>query len=512
MMGSPADRAIRGQGIHMSEATQQRPNIVYIFNDQHRHDTMGCAGNSLAVTPHMDRLASEGTRFEKAWCSSPVCRPSRASVITGWQPHQHGTVGNSGPNFDPELPTMMKSLQRAGYRTAQFGKTHYHQHKYLQIIKEGKTLDLRDYDEYVASFGFDHVMEEYDKYVHLTAPHITTPYSDFLAEHGLLEAYQAQISSVFRRTPTHWEGQTSVLPQEYDLTSFIADHAIDWIESADEQQPFFVQLSFVAPHVPLIADPMWAEHYADADIPLGPRDLPDPTNDVWAAYVETLRDHAQAGVDDEAYVLAGARQYYGMVSLIDQRIGDVIAALEKRNMMDNTWIVLSADHGEMLGDHRLMAKMGFYKSSVQVPAIIRPPAPTEAQVAGGVISALDLTATIVDIAGAESVEGCSGRSLLGQLAGDAPLDGPVFSTIQAGSVPTMAADEKDPGADEPLYVAVTDGRRRFTLESVSGTPCELFDLDADPDECRNLVADPGEAGSVAHYREIIEDLLATPAV
>jgi arylsulfatase A-like enzyme len=496
----------------LTTPTQPRPNIVYIFNDQHRHDVLGCAGNPIAVTPNMDRLASEGVRFERAWCASPVCRPSRASIITGWHPHQHGTVGNSGPDFDPELPTMMKSLQHAGYRTAHFGKSHYHQHRYLQIIKEGKTLDLRDYDEYVASFGFDHVMEEYDKYVHLAAPHITTPYSDFLAGHGLLETYQAQISSVFRGTPTHWDGQTSVLPQEYDLTSFIADHAVDWIDSVEARQPFFVQLSFVAPHVPLIADPTWAGHYADVDISLGPRDLPEPTNEVWAAYVENLRDHAQAGVDDDAYVLAGARQYYGMVSLIDQRIGDVIAALERRNMLDNTWIVLSADHGEMLGDHRLMAKMGFYKSSVQVPAIIRPPAPIEARMVSGVVSALDLTATIVDIAGAEPVDGCSGQSLIGTLEGDTPPDRPVFSTIQRGSIPTMAVGEQHRGDDEPLFVAVTDRTRRFTLEAVSRTPCELFDLDADPDESHNLVADPGEASSVAHYREIIEELLATPAL
>ena len=128
------------------------------------------------------------------------------------------------------------------------------------------------------------------------------------------------------------------------------------------------------------------------------------------------------------------------------------------------------------------------------------------------MSAVDLTATIVDIAGAEPVEGCSGRSLAGTLDGAAPPDRPVFSMIQRGSVPTMAMGEQDPGSDEPLYVAVTDKSRRFTLESVSGTPCELFDLDADPDESHNLVADPGETASVAHYREIIEELLATPAV
>jgi arylsulfatase len=485
-----------------------RPNIVYIFSDQHRHDALGCAGNPVAMTPNLDRLAAEGVRFARTWCASPICRPSRASVITAAHPHQHGVVANDSEDFDPAWPTMMKALRKVGYQTAHVGKSHYHQPGYLKLLEEGKSLDTRDRSEYVASFGFDHVLEEFDRYVH-TAPHVSTPYKEFLAEHGVLERYQEQITSLWRGTPTHWKGETSVLPQELDLTSFIADRAIDWIDTVDASRAFFLQLSFVAPHVPLVADPEWSSHYADTEIPRGPLDAPAPTNETWGDYVNDLRHHAQAGVHDDEFLLAGARQYYGMVSLIDQRIGDVFAALERRGLLDNTWIVFSADHGEMLGDHQLMGKMGFYRTSVQVPGIIRPPGGMQSRVVDDPVSSLDLTATIVDIADADTIEHSAGRSLLAALDGGPVPAAPVFSTIQP-IVPVGVPEHVAPRPDEkPLFVAVYDGRHRFTLEARNRTPCELFDHDDDPDESSNLVADPDRAVQVADFEALIADFLTT---
>ena len=138
-------------------------NILLIFADQHRHDVMGCAGHPLVRTPHLDALAASGVRFEQAWCQSPICQPSRASVITGRYAHELGVIHNTG-GFDPTWPTVMKQLQAAGYETATIGKTHYHES--YQPPKEDGQIDMRDQADFVKAFGWDYVLEEYDKYLH----------------------------------------------------------------------------------------------------------------------------------------------------------------------------------------------------------------------------------------------------------------------------------------------------------------------------------------------------------
>ncbi len=138
-----------------------KPNILFVFADQHRHNAMGCAGHPHVQTPTLDSLASEGTRFTKTWCQSPICQPSRASVITGRYAHELGVIHNTG-GFDPSWPTVMKQLQQAGYETATIGKTHYHE-SYQEPKAEGQ-IDMRDQESFVQSFGWDYVLEEYDKY------------------------------------------------------------------------------------------------------------------------------------------------------------------------------------------------------------------------------------------------------------------------------------------------------------------------------------------------------------
>ena len=140
---------------------------------------------------------------------------------------------------------MMRSLQAAGYETATIGKTHYHGlPDRARLDGVDGPFDLRSYDGFVQEFGWDHVLEEYDKYVHVSR-RLATPYTDHLAEHGLLDAYRQQIRDVFRLTPSHWRGETSVVPQEHDLTSFIADQAIDWLVHRDTGRPFLLKLAFV---------------------------------------------------------------------------------------------------------------------------------------------------------------------------------------------------------------------------------------------------------------------------
>ncbi len=450
--------------------TDPRPeNILWVFSDQHRHDVMGCAGHPVAETPTLDRIAAEGVRFTRVWCQSPICQPSRASVITGRYPGQLDVTGNTG-GFDPTWPTVMKNLQAVGYETATIGKTHYHE---SYAPKGSEPFDMRDRASFVGEFGWDHVLEEYDKYLHC-AEHLRTPYVDHLDDHGLLDAYREQIRGIFRLTPTHWRGETSVLPPELDLTNFLADAAIDWLRGRDGTRPFFLKLAFVQPHVPLVDDPTWAARYADAPIELPDTTAPVKEPETWGKYLSVLDGHSQVQTMDDDFVRSGIRHYLGMVSLIDQRLGDVMSELEDRGELERTWIVYTCDHGEMLGSHGLWAKMNFYAPSVQVPLLIRPPGGVAPRVEEGLAELTDVTATLAAIGGAPPPDGGAGFSLLPALEG--PLHGRERLFSRIGN-----------------FAGIRTDRYRATVHVPTGTPCELFDLEVDPGETENRVADPSSA-------------------
>jgi len=463
-----------------------QPNLLFIYADQHRADAMGCADNDVVVTPHLDRLAAEGVRFDHAWTEGPICQPARASLLTGRYPNDHGVLGNFAGNCDPTWDTFPRQLQRAGYTTASIGKTHFDM--WPMMAEPGTPPPT---EEWIASFGFDHVVEEFDRYVHLFDAE--TPYMAFLREHDALEPYQEVVQANFRQGDKHWNGVTSPLAQELDLTCFLADEAQTWISHQPSDRPWFLQLSFVQPHVPLMGDPIWAEHYADAHIERVARSEPEPLTDEWAHHLGFLRKHSHSELLTDDFVLAGARQYYAMISLIDQRIGDMLQLLEQRGELDNTWIVYSSDHGEMLGDHGLMAKMNFYRSSVRVPLIVRPPGGTTRRVETTPVQALDIAATLLDAGNAPALDGAPSRSLVPLVtgAGDEATRDHVASMIRMR-----------PGLS--TWHAITDGRWRATINADTGEAVELFDLDSDHDEDTNLVGDQASRDALTQLIDAIE--------
>ena len=464
-----------------------RPNILFIFSDQHRHDALGCAGNTLIQTPHLDQLAASSVRFKNAWCQSPICQPSRAALITGKYPHELGVMRNFGPDMDSQWPTFMKQLQQAGYSTANIGKTHYYAEGLAE--PEGET-DMRKYNPRIEAFGFDHVVEEFDRYVHAMEG-VHSPYTDYLKSEGVYETYRDQIKSIWRLTEQHWDGVTSPLTKEQDLTSFLTREAQTWLQQQSNSQPFFLQLSYVQPHVPLMADPDWANVYRDLEIPRGPLDSESAEVPVWNDYLSWCGHHANAHLLTDQYVQAGARQYYAMISLIDECIGKVIGQLDEQGVLDNTWIVYSSDHGEMLGDHGLMAKFNFYKSAVQVPLIVRPAGGCEPLVSDTLAATVDIGPTLLDAANAEPLQDIRGRSLLPAIAQQEAQRDFLFSEIQKQSRDSQA----------PTFRAVRNQRYRLTLETIAETPCELFDLVEDPDELHNRVSDPSLSPVLAGLTE-----------
>ena len=445
----------------------RRPNILFLYADQHRADVLGSAGNDLVVTPNLDRLAVEGLQCTQAWTESPICQAARSSMLTATYPTAHGVLGNFVYDSSPDWDNVPKTLQAAGYTTASIGKTHYSQWPFTRTDQPPPT------DEWIASFGFDHVVEEFDRYVH--TGRWDTPYTRFLRDNDMLETYQDAIRSRFFLTDEAWEGLTSPLPQELDLTSFLAAEAEAWLSNRTGDDPWFLQLSFVQPHEPLMADPIWAEHYADVDIPRTAPTIPESSHPGWARHLTVMQDHSTSERLTDDFVLAAAHQYYAMVSLIDQKVGELLTGLEDRGQLDNTLVIYASDHGEMLGDHGLMSKLNFYRSSVRVPLIIRPPQGTDPIVHEGPVQAFDLAATMLDAADTQ-LANTPARSLLPLLAGDKTHRDSATSMIRM--VPTART-----------FVGVTDGSWRATFENDTGDLVELFDLEADPDESTNLWED-----------------------
>lgn len=466
----------------------RQPNLLFIYADQHRADVLGCAGNDIVMTPHLDRLATEGVRFDQTWTESPICQPARASLLTGRYPNDHGVLGNFGGDCQPEWDTFPRRLQEAGYTTASIGKTHFS--TWPMGAEPGTPAPT---DEWIGSFGFDHVVEEFDKYVHLFD--VETPYMRFLREHDALEPYQEVVQANFRGGDRHWNGVTSPLPQELDLTCFLADEAQQWLDRRPNDVPWFLQLSFVQPHVPLMGDPVWSDHYAKTAIERTARSEPISTTDEWATHLNGLRNHSHSELLTDEFVLAGARQYYAMVSLIDQRIGDLLAQLEKKGQLDNTWIVYSADHGEMLGDHGLMAKMNFYRSSVRVPLIMRPPGGTNGRVETEPVQAFDVAATLLDAGTATALDGAPSRSLVTLVTGGG-------GTARRHAVSMIRMRPR-----LPTWQAITDGQWRATFNADTGEVSELFDLVADPDEVTNRASDPSAGDESVRLRGLLASTL-----
>ena len=454
----------------------RRPNILFVYADQHRADVLGAAGNDLVVTPNLDRLAAEGLRCTQAWTESPICQAARSSMLTATYPTDHGILGNFVFDSSPDWDNVPKALQAAGYTTASIGKTHYSQWPF------GRREQPPPTEEWIASFGFNHVVEEFDRYVH--TGRWETPYTRFLSDSDMLEEYQDAIRSRFFGSPQAWEGLTSPLPQELDLTSFLAGEADAWLASRTGEDPWFLQLSFVQPHEPLMGDPIWAEHYSDVEIPRTAPTIAESSHPGWDGHLQGIRNHSNSELLTDDFVLAGARQYYAMVSLIDQKVGELLAGLEDRGQLDNTLVIYASDHGEMLGDHGLMSKLSFYRSSVRVPLIIRPPAGMDPMVHEGPVQAFDIAATVLDAADTQ-LDNTPARSLLPLLGGETSHRDWAASMIR--QVPAART-----------WVGVTDGTWRATFDHDSGELVELFDLESDPDESINR----WEGGPIEHVERL----------
>ena len=489
-----------------------KPNILFIFPDQQRGDSLGCMGHPVVQTPNLDKIAEQGVTFTRCYTNSPLCVPARAAMQTGQYVSQNG-AWNNRLMLDPESPSYVRNIRDAGYHTAIIGKTHLWAHGIGTTAENHTNAKMPVLKEW----GFEDILE-------LTGPMASSghdsPYTDYLKERESLFAYRKYqfeylinnyalkmsdtIPKAYESTVEHygitvdsvseelWFEPPWPLPTEEHYDSFVGQKTVDWINNYQKDDPFFMMVGFPGPHDPFDSPEEYRNLYDQESIPLGIMDAPtEPVPE----YLQNLLKLSGLDRMTPEHMQEMMAAYYGKVSLIDDTIGRIVKALEEKGMLDDTWIVYSSDHGELLGDHRLCHKMTFYEGAAHIPCIIKPAGGTEAWQCTGLTDQLDLTATMLDIAGAEPFLKSQGRSLKSQI-----LSGPSDSQAQEGKEVLFS--------EVGGLVAIMNGRYKLVVEVTSREPLQLYDLETDPKELVNAVNKPAMAAVQDDLAKKVDDHLS----
>lgn len=451
---------------------------------------MGCAGDPVVRTPHIDRLAAEGTRFTDVHVQGPLCMPARASFLTERYVRDHGVFEN-GSEVAAELPTFLHSLRAAGYHNVAIGKTHLWMHNRRDVRHaDDQAGQLRQY-------GFDEALETVGK---VAVRFMPSRYSDALQAAGALDRYQDYISGhqkvhgAAHALPA-WHVAPCPVPPELYADTWLADRTVAWIEQAPDR-PFFLQVGFSGPHDPWDAPEDAVNRYADADIPLPasvrPPDL--PANRAMAVFLQAMMNLSDTDTMTDERIVAMRRAYYANISLIDAGIGRILDALARRGIADNTWVIYTSDHGEMMGEHRLTHKRVFYDAAVKVPLILRPPGGAAPRIVREMVEHMDLAATIRAIAGGPPVPGSKAVDLLPAVAGaDA---GPFHDVIVSETCG---------------FAMFRTATHKLVVHEDDASPGQLFDRREDPLEDRNLVDDPAQAAVLDDLmHDVVRPFLSRP--
>ena len=424
-----------------------RPNILVIMSDEHDPTISTPYGHSFVRTPYQQRLADEGAVFQNAYCNSPLCVPSRASFMTGLQLHRTRVWDNTIP-LASDIPTWAHRLNNAGYETVLCGKMHFIGPDQLHGFTHRIMPDIHGQGGY-----------------HTNLPDWTT---------GKLADPLAVSDRLTKDT-----GPGDTVHQRFDDEA--ARRAVTYLLDGDRhEQPWAMCVGIFAPHFPFRVRPEYYYGYypEHADLPRTPTLPLDESH----PQTHRLRDHFQAENITEEQIRVARAAYYGLTEFGDDKIGEILAAVDANGLANNTIVVYTSDHGESLGEHGLWYKCTFYDPSTRVPLIVRWPGVVKpGSRHKQVTSLLDLVQTMLDVAGADPGD-TDGVSLAPLLRGDAEDDdGEAFSEYHAHGTTTPGRMLR---------------RGRYKLNYYLGDPPELFDLEADPDELTDLASNPAHAETV----------------
>ena len=491
-------------------------NILFIMCDQLRYDHLSCFGHPRLHTPHLDRLASRGVIFDRAYVQSPVCGPSRMSYYTGRYVHAHGASWNFVPLKVGEM-TMGDHLRPLGVRSVLVGKTHMRA-DLAGMARLGIDPDSQ-IGRRIAECGFD--AYERDDGIHPYSGHDPDPsYSDYLRRQGLggdnpWEAWANSVTDAEGKVRSGWFLKYSNLPArvpaEHSETPYTTRRAIDFIAEAGEQ-PWLMHLSYIKPHWPYVAPEPYASMYGPDDaLPVvrSGRELEDP-HPVYRAMMDhrVSKTFSRPGVREA--VMPG---YMALVKQIDDSLGELFAYLEKQGLMDTTMIVFTSDHGDYLGDHWMGEKDLFHEQVVRLPLIVYDPDPRADATRGtrcdALVEAVDLLPTFLDAYGGAAVPHVlDGRSLRPLLFGERPADWrrAVVCEYDFSFQDSRIALGK--GARDCWMRMIFDGRWKYVL--FEGYRPMLFDLQQDPDEFVDLGASPAHEAERRRMHELLFEWARRP--
>ena len=360
-----------------------KDNILLITTDQQRFDTINAWGNQSIFTPHLNYMTAMGSSYTSCYAGCPICVPSRTTIMTGVEGYESGVTSNGShtafmQKCTKNRVTLPAMLTDAGYQTCAKGKMHFEPAR--------------------AHYGFEQMrlpldyMREYDKKQPFARPKI----------HGIGEC---EIEPVL-----------STVEEKDSITTWIADETIDFLETRDTSRPFFLWTSFTKPHPPFDPCRNFWELYADISLPF-------PVIGDWSKTIEDTPQGFLAGAYENTNMhllgieqkQASRRAYYACITQVDYQIGRIFGALRENNLFQNTWVIFTSDHGEMLGDHHMSQKNLFFEGSAHVPLLIMPPQerglPHNLKV-DNLVTLADLYPTILAIAGQPCPKELSGKNLL----------------------------------------------------------------------------------------------------
>ncbi len=435
-------------------------NVLYLVADD-LNNRLACYGDPLVQSPNIDRLAATGVRFDRAYCQFPLCNPSRASFLTGLRPDHTGVTENA-THFRKRVPdavTLPQAFQKAGYSVARVGKL-YHYGVPKQIGTDGMD-DPPSWQKVVNPRGRD------------------------TADEG----------KIFSLIPGQFGGTLSWLAADgtdEEQTDGIAAAEASRLLEANRDKPFFLAVGFYRPHTPYVAPKAYFNRYPPEKIklpvvPEGERERgPRP------AFASS---HAQQDAMTDAQRKEAIQAYLASVTFMDAQLGKVVETLRRQKLDRNTIIVFHSDHGYHLGEHGLWQKQSLWENSARVPLIIVDPRRPSGKASPRVVELVDLYPTLAELCGLPAPTGLDGKSLRPLLQNpSAAWEGSAITQVQRGGVQ---------GANRVVGRSVRTERWRYTEWNEGARGRQLHDMQADPDERRNMEAEPENAATVAKLQALL---------
>ncbi len=444
-----------------------RPNVLLIQSDQHCAAVTGCYGDPLVRTPNLDRLAARGVVMDSAYCASPICVPSRSSLLTGRFPFENRVWTNMHV-LDSAIPTLAHAMGAAGYRPVQVGRMHFNGPDQLHGYAE----------RYVGDHGPNYCGGSPLDYGPLDGTAGPRRVSLRKSGHGQ-SAYEVHDEHVIRSA--------------VDLIDGIGSRN----RAGEQAEPFSLSLGLMLPHQPYVARRQDYDLYRGA-VPMPSR--PEPFGEALHPYLRWWRE--QCGIVDVTRdeVLRARTAYWALVTRMDAMIGEVLDALERNGLSGNTLVGYTSDHGDLVGEHGLWWKQTFYEESVRVPMVLSwPGVLPQGSRCGRVVSHVDFNATILDAIDAPALPRSRGRSFLRLLQepGSIPWDDSAFSEYCTdSSSEALVGGLRAPMPDAGLHGWRHRMLRRgdWKLVYYRGMVPQLFNLKEDPGELDDLASDPGYRG------------------